>query len=382
MREVISSGNALAAKAAIDVGCRFFGGYPITPSSEVAHDMSVMLPRVGGKFIQMEDEIGGIAVAIGASMSGAKAMTATSGPGISLKSENIGLAFIAETPLVIVNVMRGGPSTGLPTRVSQADILQAQAPTHGDYASITLCAGSLEECYTQTVRAFNLANKYMTPVFVLLDETIGHMHGKAILPSIEDVEKSIVNREVFTGDPKDYKPYGVEMDKPAVLNPMFKGYRYHFTGLHHGPTGFPTEDGEQCQFNIERLMGKINNVAKNNDGLDNEPDYEEFMLDDAEICMIAYGSISRGAKEAVMKLRNEGIKAGLFRPITLWPSPEKRIEEIGKKFSKIFVTELNMGQYLQEIQRIIGRKDLKTLHKANGRPIAPLEMVAKVKEMI
>lgn len=375
-REVISSGNELAAEAAIDCGCKFFGGYPITPSSEVAHEMSVLLPQVGGKFIQMEDEIAGICVSLGASMSGVKSMTATSGPGISLKSENIGLGFIAEVPLVIVNVMRGGPSTGLPTRVSQADIWQAKAPTHGDYASISLCPGSLEEAYTETVRAFNIAEKYMTTVFVLLDETLGHMHGKAILPDLEEVQKSVVTRKEFTGDPKDYKPYDAKMNEPAVLNPFFKGYKYHVTGLHHGATGFPTEDEHQCQFNIERLMGKVNNNA------DDLVTYEEYMLDDAEVCIIAYGSISRGAKEAVAKLRADGIKAGLFRPITLWPSPAKKLTEIGKKFKKIMVTELNQGQYLEEIQRVMERKDFATLHKANGRPIAPLDMVAKVKEMM
>jgi len=380
-REVISTGNELSALGAFDAGCMFFGGYPITPSSEVMHEMSDLLPTVGGKFIQMEDEIAGISVALGASMAGTKSMTATSGPGISLKAEQIGLGFIAEVPLVIVNVMRGGPSTGLPTRVSQADIGQAQYPTHGDYASITLCAGSLEECYTQTVRAFNLAETYMTPVFVLLDETVGHMHGKAVLPDLEEIRAKNVNRKRFDGKPEDYRPYDVPMNTPAVLNPMFEGYRFHFTGLHHGPTGFPTEDAAQCQFNIERLVGKINTVALENDGLDDEPDYEEFMLDDAEVCMIAYGSISRGAKEAVMKLRNDGIKAGLFRPITIWPSPVKKLKEIGQKFDKIFVTELNMGQYLKEIERVTGRSDFGTLHKANGRPIAPLEMVAKVKEM-
>ncbi|DAB37922.1 MAG: 2-oxoglutarate synthase subunit alpha [Sulfuricurvum sp. RIFOXYD2_FULL_44_160] len=380
-REVISTGNELSALGAFDAGCMFFGGYPITPSSEVMHEMSDLLPTVGGKFIQMEDEIAGISVALGASMAGTKSMTATSGPGISLKAEQIGLAFIAEVPLVIVNVMRGGPSTGLPTRVSQADIGQAQYPTHGDYASITLCAGSLEECYTQTVRGFNLAERYMTPVFVLLDETVGHMHGKAMLPDLEEVKASIVNRKRYDGKPEDYRPYDVPMNTPAVLNPMFEGYRFHFTGLHHGPTGFPTEDAAQCQFNIERLVGKINTIAAENDGLDDEADYEEFMMEDAEVCMIAYGSISRGAKEAVMKLRNDGIKAGLFRPIVLWPSPAKKLKEIGQKFDKIFVTELNMGQYLKEIERVTGRSDFTTLLKANGRPIAPLEMVAKVKEM-
>ena len=377
-REVISGGNALCAKAAADCGCMFFGGYPITPSSEIAHDLSVLLPKKGGKFIQMEDEIAGISVALGASMSGVKSMTATSGPGISLKAEQIGLGFIAEIPLVIANVMRGGPSTGLPTRVSQADIGQAKYPTHGDFASITLCAGSLEECYTETVRAFNLAEKYMTPVFILLDETIGHMHGKALLPDLEEVQKNVVKRAEFDGDPKDYKPYDAKMNEPAVLNPFFKGYKYHITGLHHGPTGFPTEDGPTCAYNIKRLMGKIQAVEK----LDDEADYEEYMLDDAEVCIIAYGSISRGAKEAVMKLREDGVKAGLFRPIMLWPSPAQKIEEIGKRFEKIFVTELNQGgQYLEEIQRVTGRKDFATLHTANGRPVPPLEMVAKVKEM-
>ncbi len=377
-REIISSGNSLAALAAYDCGCEFFGGYPITPSSEVLHDCSVLFPKKGHKVIQMEDEIGGIAAALGASMTGKKSMTATSGPGISLKAEQIGLGFIAEVPLVIVNVMRGGPSTGLPTRVSQADIGQAKYPTHGDYASITLCAGSLEECYTETVRAFNLAEKYMTPVFVLLDETIGHMHGKAVLPDLEEVEANIVKRATNFCDPKDYKPYEAEMNKPAVLNPMFKGYRYHVTGLHHGPTGFPTEDKDLCAYNIKRLVGKIQDVGK----LDDLPDFEEYMLDDAEVCIIAYGSISRGAKEAVMKLREDGIKAGLFRPITLWPSPAEKIEEIGKRFDKIFITELNqVGQYTEEIERVTGRKDFATLRTANGRPIPPLDMVAKVKEM-
>jgi len=383
MREVISTGNELAAKAAVEAGARFFGGYPITPSSEVMHESSDLLPKVGGTAIQMEDEIAGISAAIGASASGVKSFTATSGPGISLKAEQIGLAFIAEIPLVIINVMRGGPSTGLPTRVSQADIGQAQYPTHGDYASITLCAGSLTECYTETVRAFNLAEKYMTPVFMLLDETIGHMHGKAMLPDLEDIEASNVTRESIDCDPKDYKPYDVPMNKPAILNPMFKGYRYHITGLHHGPTGFPTEDAEMCEFNIERLTGKINTVHLENDGLDDLPDYEEVMLDDAEVCIIAYGSIALGAFEAVHKLRAEGIKAGLFRPIMLWPSPINRLEEIGEQFKdKIMVTELNMGQYSKEIERVIKRNDFTQLLKANGRPIAPAEMVAKVKEMM
>ena len=374
-REMISSGNDLAAHAAVDAGCMFFGGYPITPSSEVMHTISDLLPKVGGAAIQMEDEIAGICSAIGASMSGVRAMTATSGPGISLKAENLGLAQMAEVPLVVVNVMRGGPSTGLPTRVSQGDVAQAKNPSHGDYKSITVCAGNLEECYTETVRAFNLADRFMQPVIVLLDETIGHMHGKAVLPDLEEVKAGIKPRRTFDGPPEEYKPYGVAQDEPAILNPMFKGYRYHFTGLHHDADGFPTEEKETCRKLIERLFNKVD---AHRDELELN---EEYMLDDADILIVAYGSVSLAAKEAILRLRDEGIKVGLFRPITLWPSPEERLYELGQKFDKVLSVELNMGQYLEEIQRAMGRKDIEKLIKVNGRPFSPQDIIDKIKEM-
>ena len=378
MREIVTTGNQIAALAAIDAECKFFGGYPITPSSEVAHELSVLLPKVGGVFIQMEDEIAGISVALGASMSGVKSMTNTSGPGISLKAEQIGLAFMAEIPLVITDVMRGGPSTGLPTRPQQGDVLQIQSPTHGDFQSIALCPGSLEECYTETVRAFNLAERFMTPVFVLLDETLGHMVGKAVLPDVEEVKKSLVKRRVYEGDPATYEPYNVKDDEPAILNPFFKGYRYHITGLHHGPTGFPTEDAKMCQDLIDRLFNKI---LSHKDEIEN---YEEFMIDDADILIIAYGSVSLAVKEAIKDLREEGIKVGLFRPITLWPSPEEKINELCSKFDKVLVTEMNKGQYFKEIQRASGRKasTFATLFKANGRSISPTEIKTKIKEIV
>ncbi|MEF3191876.1 MAG: 2-oxoglutarate synthase subunit alpha [Campylobacterales bacterium] len=374
-REVISTGNELAAMAAVDSGCRFFGGYPITPSSEILHAMSDLLPTVGGVSIQMEDEIGGIAAAIGAGISGVRTMTATSGPGMSLKAENLGFAQMAEIPIVVVDVMRGGPSTGLPTRVSQGDIAQAKNPSHGDFKSITLCAGTLAECYTEVVRAFNLADRFMQPVIVLLDETLGHMHGKAIIPTAEEVKAGIKPRKQFTGDPKDYRPYGVAQDEPAVLNPMFKGYRYHVTGLHHDAKGNSTEDAEICRKLIERLDAK---VELHKDELES---YEEFMLDDAELLIIAYGSVSLAAKEAIRTLRKEGIKAGLFRPITIWPSPDKRIRYWTDKIKKVLCVELNMGQYRQEIQRVSSRLDIDGLFKVNGRPISPSEIVEKVKGM-
>jgi len=374
-REVISSGNELSALAAKDAGCRFFGGYPITPSSEVMHEMSDLMPEVGGVCIQMEDEIAGVAAAIGAGMSGVRTMTATSGPGISLKAENLGLAQMAEVPLVVVNVMRGGPSTGLPTRVSQGDVAQAKNPSHGDYKSITLCAGSLAECYTETVRAFNLADRFMQPVFVLLDETLGHMHGKAVLPSEEEVKAGIVPRKTFDGPAEEYFPYECEHDQPAVLNPMFKGYRYHFTGLHHDKKGFPTEEIETCRKLIQRLEDK---VELHKDEIES---YEEFHTDDAEILIVAYGSVSLAAKEAIRHLREEGIKAGLFRPITLWPSPEEKMRELANKIPKVLCVELNIGQYRDEVQRATGRLDIDGLFKVNGRPISPYEIVNKVKEL-
>ncbi len=379
-REVISTGNDLAARAAVDAGCRFFGGYPITPSSEVMHTISDLLPRVGGVAIQMEDEIAGVAAAAGAGMSGVRTLTATSGPGISLKAENLGLAQMAEVPLVVINVMRGGPSTGLPTRVSQGDIRQAKNPSHGDYRSITLCAGSLAECYTETVRAFNLADRFMQPVFVLLDETIGHMHGKAIIPTQEEVQNGIVGRKTFDGAPEDYLPYECEPDQPAVLNPMFQGYRYHFTGLHHDAKGFPTEEIETCRKLIQRLEDK---VMMHTDELELN---EEYMLDDmtgeeGEVLLIAYGSVSLAAKEAIRHLRKDGIKAGLFRPITVWPSPDKAIRKYTDMIKNVLCVELNIRQYTEEVERVSGRLDIEGLYKVNGRAISPYEIVNKVKEV-
>ena len=375
-REVIMNGNELSAHAAVDAGCKFFAGYPLTPSSEIMHVVSDLLPAAGGAAIQMEDEIAGVAAAIGAGMSGVRTLTATSGPGISLKAENLGLAQMTEVPLVVINVMRGGPSTGLPTRVAQGDVAQAKNPSHGDYKSITVCAGNLEECYTETVRAFNLADRFMQPVFVLLDETLGHMVAKATLPPLEEVEAGIVPRKTFDGAPEDYKPYGAAQDEPAVLNPMFKGYRYHYTGLHHGPDGFPTEEIETCRLLIDRLFNK---VEAHKEEIESN---EEFMLDDADILLVGYGSASLAIKEAIRTLRDEhGIKAGLFRPITLWPSPEDRLYELGQKFDKVLSVELNQGQYLEEIQRSMGRRDIEKLTKTNGRPFSPSDIIEKVKEL-
>lgn len=376
MREVISGGNELVAMAAIDAGCKFYGGYPITPSSDIMHQMSVLLPQRGGHFIQMEDELSGISVALGASMSGVKSMTGSSGPGISLKAEQIGLGFMAEVPLVIADVMRSGPSTGMPTRVAQGDISFVKSPTHGDFKPVALAPGNLAESYTESFRAFNLAEELMTPVFLLMDETIGHMYGKTMIPDLEEMQKNIVNRKFFEGNPKDYQPYGVGQNDPAVLNPFFKGYRYHITGLHHGPIGFPTEDAVMGQALIDRLFNKIDSridtISKN----------EELDLEDAQIAIIAYGSVSLAVKEAMVELKKQNInkKVGLFRPITIWPSPEKQIKALGEKFEKILLIELNKGQYLEEVERILQRK-IHFIGQANGRSVSPAQIIAKIKEL-
>ena len=372
MRELIINGNELVAIAAIDAGCKFFGGYPITPSSEIAHEMSILLPKNDGTFIQMEDEISGICVALGASMSGVKAMTASSGPGISLKSEQIGYGFMAEIPLVIVDVMRGGPSTGLPTRVSQGDIEFLKHPTHGDFQAVVVAPSSLEEIYLKTIQAFNLAEELMTPVFLMLDETIGHMYGKVILPEVSELK--ISNRAKFSGDPKEYFPYGVEQNSPAVLNPFFEGYYYHITGLHHGKAGFPTEDKTLSQALIDRLLGKIWSRAEE------LFDYTENDLEDAESVIVAYGSVFLSAIEAQKALRSDGVKIGILSPKLLYPVAKEKLKTLldGKR---VLVIELNKGQYVREIEFALGR-EVEFIGQADGRSIDPLVMKEKVLEVL
>lgn len=373
MRELITNGNELVALAAIDAGCRFFGGYPITPSSEIAHSMSVLLPKNNGTFIQMEDEISGICVALGASMSGVKAMTASSGPGISLKSEQIGYAFMTETPLVIVDVMRGGPSTGLPTRVSQGDIGFIKHPTHGDFKAIVVAPSSLEEIYFQTIKAFNLAEELMSPVFLVLDETIGHMYGKVVLPDASEV--SISHRKEFSGEAKEYFPYDVPENTPAVLNPFFKGYYYHITGLHHAKGGFPSEDRKIAQSLIERLCGKIESRAEE------IAEFKTYLLEDAECVLVVYGSVYLAAVEAVDILRKQGKKIGILSPKLLYPLAKQAFKANLKEDQKIFVIELNRGQYVSEVESMLGKK-VEFIGQFDGRPIDPDVMAQEILKAI
>ena len=369
-------GNEACVEGAIAAGMKFFAGYPITPSTEVMEKSAEMLPKVEGKFIQMEDEIAGIAAAIGGSIAGSKSMTATSGPGFSLKMENLGYAVIAEIPLVVVNVQRNGPSTGLPTSPSQGDMMQAKWGTHGDHPVIALSPSTVQECYSLTARAFNLAEKYRMPVLFMLDEVVGHMREKVVLDTT--LIEEIVDRAKPAKDDASYLPYGVSGDELVPKMSSFgEGHRYHITGLVHDETGFPTNSTKVADKLMTRLMDK---VEKNKDDI---IQYEEYMMEDAEYVIFSYGSTARSSKQAVMDLREKGIKAGLFRAITIWPFPEDRIRELAKKSKGILVAEMNLGQMVLEVERIAnGSCPVKLMGKGNGEFISPAEIVEKFGEVM
>lgn len=370
----LMQGNEACVEGAITAGLNFFAGYPITPSTEIAELSAAKLPRVGGKFIQMEDEIASISAIIGASLTGKKAMTATSGPGFSLKQEGIGYAVMAEVPCVIVNVQRGGPSTGLPTSPAQGDIMQTRWGTHGEHSIIVLYPSTVREIFDTTIKAFNLAEKYRTPVILLMDEVIGHMREKVEMPNKEKI--AIYNRKKPSSSLEKYLPYKVsEGDMVPKMANFGEGYRYHTTGLVHDETGFPTNNGKIAEELINRLVHKIEN------NLDDIVDYEEYKLQDAEEVIISYGSTARSAKSAIDVLRKEGRKIGLFKPITIWPTAKNQIEDLSKRTSRISVIEMNMGQYFLEIERIAGKySKVDKYGRSNGELITPKEIVSFIKE--
>ncbi len=367
-------GNEACVKGALAAGCRFYGGYPITPSSEIAEQMVRLLPDLGGVFIQMEDEIASLASVIGASLAGSKAMTATSGPGFSLMQEHIGYAAMTEVPCVIVNVMRGGPSTGLPTSPSQGDVMQARWGTHGDHPAIVLAPSSVAEVFDVTVKAFNLAERFRTPVIILYDEIIGHTRESVVLPDSIDV----VDRTQPTEDPADFWPMIAPDDGVPPLPAFGDGYRFHVTGLAHDERGFPTNDGQVAEALVARLHHKIDAH------LDEIAEVDTYMLDDAEIAVFAYGIVGRSAREAVMRARDNGIKAGLIRPVTLWPFPYEQVAEVAAQVDTILVAEMNLGQIIGEVERAAGgQAEIKGHLRADGEPITPtaiLEAITPDKE--
>jgi 2-oxoglutarate ferredoxin oxidoreductase subunit alpha len=371
-RVVLMQGNQAVAEGAIAAGVTFFGGYPITPSTEVAEALSKSLPAVGGKFIQMEDEIASIGVIIGAALTGKKVMTATSGPGFSLKQELIGYACIAEIPMVIVNVQRVGPSTGQPTAPAQGDVMQARWGTHGDHSIIALTPGSVPECFDLTIKAYELSEKYRTPVILLLDEIIGHMRERIDLPDSYDFLVK-PQRKLPQVSPEEYKAYKPDADLVPPMAPFGTGYRWHVTGLVHDEYGFPDGAPAATQKCIDRLHDKIYN------NLDEIVLYENYLMEDAEVAVIAYGGTARAAYAAVDEARAKGIKAGLFRPITMWPFPAKQVKEIAGKVQRIIVAEMNYGQYVIEVERKVAGKVPVTLHaKYNSEAITPSELLATI----
>jgi len=366
-------GNTACAEGAIAAGCRFFAGYPITPSTEIAEVLASRLPQIGGNFIQMEDEIAAMGAVIGASLGGVKAMTATSGPGFSLKQENIGFAAMAEIPVVVVDVQRGGPSTGLPTHVSQSDVMQARWGTHGDHGIIAFCPSTVRETYDLTIKAFNCAERYRTPVLIMTDEIIGHLSEKVELPDPASLE--IINRWRPTVAPEDYRPYALtDSDIPPMAN-FGEGYRYHVTGLAHDETGFPTNDPVKIEQQLLRINRKIERYR------DMIVEVEEYETKDLEVLVIAYGATARSAKKAVSQAREVGLKAGLLKLKTLWPFPDKEIEALYKPVKKIIVPELNLGQIAHEVEWVTRReKPVIKVNRINGEPITPAEILTAIAE--
>ncbi len=361
---VLMQGNEACALGAIKAGASFFGGYPITPSTEIAEYIAREFPKLGRYFMQMEDEIASIGAMIGASMVGHKAFTATSGPGFSLMQELVGYAAVAEVPLVIINVMRFGPSTGLPTMPQSGDIMQARWGTHGDHSIIALSPSSVQEAYYTTIRAFNLAEKYRTPVIVLLDEKIGHLREGFDIS--QDPEPEIIDRAgKNTEQGEKYLPFANTASGVPPFVPLGQGERYHFTGLTHNEAGFYTSDATQVETFINRLCHKIE------DHVDEIAEIEQLECADADCVIIAYGAVARSAQEALEELRQQGLKVGLLRLKTIWPFPAAQIREICGNKKQVVMPEMNMGQLAVEAKAALRGIPFLSVNQVNGRLITP-----------
>ena len=366
------NGDIACAEGAVAAGCRFFAGYPITPATEIAEHLSERMPEFGGIYIQMEDEIASMAAVIGASYTGLKSMTATSGPGFSLMQENIGLAVMTETPCVVVDIMRGGPSTGQPTLPGQQDVMQAKWGSHGDYGIIALSPSSVQEMFDLTVEAFNLSETYRVPTMLMGDEVVGHMWEKVVIPS--PAEMRIVNRKKPHVAPDKYRPFMPEDDLVPPMACFGEGYRFHATGLTHDEHGYPKTQSSEVQTKlVRRLCDKIGRNA------DRIVKVEEVMLNDADVAVVAYGIVARSALSAVRKARQSGIKAGLLRLITLWPFPEGYVAKAADQAKAIVVPEMNCGQMVREVERVAKGKPVAFLSKLGEDPHTPSEILDLIK---
>ena len=374
-KRALLQGNEAVVEGAIAAGMRFFSGYPITPSTEIAERCALRLPQVGGKFIQMEDEIAGMAACIGASVAGVKAMTATSGPGFSLKQENIGYAALAEVPCVVVNVQRSGPSTGLPTSPSQGDYMQARWGTHGDHPVIAISPSSVQETYSEAIRCFNLAEQYRVPVILLMDEIVGHMREGIELLDPDEVQ--VFNRLTKEDPEQASLPYDIVPGELVPrITPFGEGIFYNMTGLVHDNWGFPTNSPVKANRQCTRIMKKI---EKNVDKIER---YEVRRMEDAEVCVVSFGGTARSVEAAIDDARQEEYKVGSFRPVTVWPFPEKAIAEIASRVKHIVVAELNYGQMKLEVERAAaGRCAVSHIGKVNGTILKPSEIYRLIREV-
>jgi len=343
-KRLLLQGNEAIVEGALTAGCRFFAGYPITPASEIGEILSVRLPQLGGSFIQMEDEIAGMGAIIGASLAGVKSMTATSGPGFSLMQENLGYACVAEVPCVVVNVMRGGPSTGLPTNPAQGDVMQARWGTHGDHPIVVLAVSTVRDCFEITVNAFNISEKYRVPVIILSDEVVAHSREIFTFPRLDEVE--VIDRISPNMPPEWYIPYEDNSLGVAPMAAFGEGYRYHVTGLVHDVRGFPTRRPDEIKAFMSRQFRKITQSFHEIQKV------MSFFMEDAEVAVIAYGSVARSARRAVIEARKEGIKAGLLQLITLFPFPRKSVEGVLRQCRAVLVPEMNIGQISREVKRV------------------------------
>jgi 2-oxoglutarate ferredoxin oxidoreductase subunit alpha len=357
------NGDEACAEAAIASGCRFFGGYPITPSTEIAESLAQRLPEVGGVFIQMEDELGSIAAVLGASAAGMRSMTATSGPGLSLMMENLGLGVMLEIPCVIVDVQRGSPSTGLPTMAGQSDVMQARWGSHGDYEIVAYAPWSPQEFFDLTVRSFNVADRFRVPVLMMADEVVGHMVERVVIPQETEIERW--ERKRPTNSKEAFEPFRV--DDEDLVPPMVhagEGYRIHYTGLTHDEHGYPDMSAHTHHKLVTRLVNKIRFNANQIMLL------EDYYLDDARIVVIAYGCTARSARRAVREARKAGIPVGLLRLISLWPFPEETLIEIADSADNFIVAEMNLGQISREVERVVKRPVRGVFH-AGGEMLPP-----------
>jgi 2-oxoglutarate ferredoxin oxidoreductase subunit alpha len=369
------NGDEACAEGGLAAGCRFFAGYPITPATEVAERMAERLPLVGGIYVQMEDEIASLAAVLGASWGGAKAMTATSGPGFSLMMENIGLGIVTETPCVVVDIQRGGPSTGLPTLCGQGDMMQARWGSHGHYEIIALSPSSPQEMFDLTVRAFNLAETFRLPVLVMADEVVGHTVERVTIPPADEIE--VVTRRKPSVPPETCLPYATDSSLIPVLPDAGEGYRIHVTGLTHDERGYPATEADCQRKMVERLVGKIRGH------LDEILDWEAYFLDRAKVVLVAYGSPVRPALKAMRALREKGLDVGLLKLKTVWPFPEALIRELAGEVEAFVVPEVNLGQIVLEVERCAGGRAVTTLiPHAGGGIHTPEDVIAGVERTL